>query len=178
VVDEALAQWAEGRVEELAGTLTDRGLTLAVAESLTGGLLTEVLARGPGASEWLRGGVVAYASEVKHDVLGVRPGPVVSEAAALDMARGAARVLGADVGLAVTGVGGPDPQDDQPPGTVWMALHEGGTTQAHLHRFPGSPAEICDATCRTMIEWARSRLLAAPPGGKEATHRAPPRPAR
>jgi nicotinamide-nucleotide amidase len=178
MVDEALAQWAEGRVEELVGSLADRGLTLAVAESLTGGLLTEVLARGPGASEWLRGGVVAYSSGVKHDVLGVRPGPVVSEAAALDMARGAARVLGADIGLAVTGVGGPDPQDDQPPGTVWMALHADGTTQGQLHRFPGSPAEICDATCRTMIEWARSRLLAAPPGGKEATHRAPPRPAR
>jgi nicotinamide-nucleotide amidase len=178
VVDEALAQWAEGRVEELAGSLTHRGLTLAVAESLTGGLLTEVLARGPGASEWLRGGVVAYASEVKHDLLGVRPGPVVSEAAALDMAEGAARVMGADIGLAVTGVGGPDPQDDQPPGTVWMAVHQDGATLAHLHRYPGSPAEICDATCRTMIEWARRRLLGDPPRGKEATHRAPPRPAR
>lgn len=178
MVDEALAQWAEGRVEELAGRLTDRGSTLAVAESLTGGLLTEVLARGPGASEWLRGGVVAYSTDVKHDLLGVRPGPVVSEAAALDMARGAARVLGGDIGLAVTGVGGPDPQDDQPPGTVWMAVHQDGATEARLHRYPGSPAEICDATCRTMIEWVRSRLLAAPPGGKEPNHRAVPPPAR
>jgi nicotinamide-nucleotide amidase len=102
--------------------------------------------------------VVAYASEVKHDLLGVRPGPVVSEEAARDMAAGAARVLGADIGLALTGVGGPDPQDDQPPGTVWLAVHRDGDTRAELHCFPGGPAEVCDAACRRIVEWALTSL--------------------
>jgi nicotinamide-nucleotide amidase len=158
VVDEALGAWAEGRVKDLALRLSARDLTVAVAESLTGGLVTEVLARGPDASRWLRGGVVAYASEVKHDLLGVRPGPVVSEEAARDMAAGAARVLGADIGLALTGVGGPDPQDDQPPGTVWLAVHRDGDTRAELHCFPGGPAEVCDAACRRIVDWALTSL--------------------
>jgi nicotinamide-nucleotide amidase len=158
VVDEALGAWAEGRVEDLALRLSARGLTVGVAESLTGGLVTEVLARGPDASAWLRGGVVAYASEVKHHLLDVRPGPVVSEAAARDMAVGAARVLGADVALSLTGAGGPDPQDGQPPGTVWMAIHRDGETQAERHRFPGGPAEVCDAACRRIVELALTRI--------------------
>ena len=158
MVDESLGEWAESRVAELADRLGRRSLTVAVAESLTGGLVTQVLARGPDASDWLRGGVVAYASEVKHDVLAVRPGPVVSREAALDMATGVARLLGADVGLALTGVGGPDPQDGIEPGSVWIAVHLDGDTQAALHHFPGEPAEVCDAACRTIIEWARSRL--------------------
>lgn len=158
MVDEALAEWAANRVAEVADLLGRRGQTVGVAESLTGGLVTEVLARGPDASDWLRGGVVAYASEVKHDLLHVRPGPVVSREAAVDMATGATRVLGADIGLALTGVGGPGRQDGEPPGTVWMAIHVGGDTQAALHHFPGGPAEVCDAACRTIIEWARSCL--------------------
>lgn len=158
MVDEALSEWAEDRVAALAERIQNRGLTVATAESLTGGLLTEILARGPGASDWLRGGLVAYMSEVKHEVLGVRPGPVVSEGAALDMAAGTARLLGAGVGAAVTGVGGPDPQDGQPPGTVWMGLHVDGETVAALHHFEGGPVQICDATCRTMIGWLHERL--------------------
>lgn len=162
MVDEALSEWAEGRVDGIATALQERGLALGVAESLTGGLVTEVLARGPNASQWLRGGVVAYASEVKHELLGVRAGPVVSEAAAIDMAAGVVQVLGGDIGLAVTGAGGPDPQDGQPPGTVWMAIHRDGTTRAQLHRFPGGPAAVCDAACRALIEWLRADLRLTP----------------
>jgi nicotinamide-nucleotide amidase len=158
VVDESLDEWAESRVADLADRLGRRNLTVAVAESLTGGLVTQVLARGPDASDWLRGGVVAYASEVKHDVLAVRPGPVVSEEAALDMATGVARLLGADVGLALTGVGGPGRQEGKEPGTVWMAVHLDGDTEAALHQFSGDPTEVIDAACRGIIEWARSRL--------------------
>ena len=83
------------------------GVTVGVAESLTGGLLTARLAEAPEASTWLRGGVVAYRAEVKYDVLGVDPGPVVTAWAARQMARGVARLLGADVGISVTGVGDP-----------------------------------------------------------------------
>ena len=91
--------------------LIARGLTFGVAESLTGGLIASRLVNVPGASAWFRGGVVAYHAQVKFDVLGVPEGPVVTEAAAAAMAEGAARVTGADVGLGITGVAGPDEQE-------------------------------------------------------------------
>ena len=88
--------------------LRQRGWTLGIAESLTAGLVAARLAGVPGASDVLRGSLVTYASDVKFDLLGVTPGPVISEEVALEMAEGACRVLGADVGLALTGVAGPD----------------------------------------------------------------------
>jgi nicotinamide-nucleotide amidase len=106
----------------VARALAVDGLTLGLAESLTGGLASSRLVNVPGASQWFRGSVVSYASEVKFDVLGVPKGPVVSEEAAIAMAEGARRVLGADVGLSITGVAGPEPQDDQPPGTVFVGV--------------------------------------------------------
>ena len=86
-----------------------------MAESLTGGLLASRFARAPAASEWFQGGVVAYASSVKFDLLGVPGGSVVSERAATAMVAAAARMFEAAVGLAVTGVGGPERQDGEPP---------------------------------------------------------------
>ena len=112
--------------DAVARVLGADGLTLGLAESLTGGLAASRLVNVPGASRWFRGSVVSYASEVKFDVLGVPEGPVVSEEAARAMAEGARRVLGADVGLSITGVAGPDPQDDQPPGTVFVGLARPG----------------------------------------------------
>jgi len=80
----------EDRAGAIADHLGARDLRLAVAESLTGGMVSSSLAKAPRASSWLVGGVVAYMSEVKHEVLGVESGPVVTEAAALQMARGVA----------------------------------------------------------------------------------------
>jgi nicotinamide-nucleotide amidase len=124
-----------------------RNLTLAVAESLTGGMLSNRLASAPNASDWFAGGVVAYSRRVKHGLLSVPPGPVVSGEAALAMASGAARVLEADVAVAVTGVGGPDEQDGQPPGTVWLAIHDGNGAWSAAYHFDGSPVEVCEDTC-------------------------------
>jgi nicotinamide-nucleotide amidase len=121
--------------------------TVAVAESLTGGLLCSRFARQEGASDWFRGGVVAYARMTKERLLDIGDAPVVSEAAARAMAAGVAELLSADVAIAVTGVGGPDPEDDIPPGTVWIARYRGGETEAHLLRFDGDPAAVCDQTC-------------------------------
>jgi nicotinamide-nucleotide amidase len=107
--------------------LTDSGRTLAVAESLTGGAVLDALVAVPGASACLRGGVVAYAADVKHTVLGVptdllaRHGTVHPEVA-LAMASGVRRLLGADLGLATTGVAGPDPVDGHLPGEAFVAL--------------------------------------------------------
>jgi nicotinamide-nucleotide amidase len=114
------------------------GLTLGLAESLTGGLASSRLVNVPGASRWFRGSVVSYASEVKFSVLGVPEGPVVSEDAARVMAEGACRVLEADVGLSITGVAGPDPQDGQPPGTVYVGLARAGRpTESFRFNVPG-----------------------------------------
>lgn len=149
---------AEDLARELGERLRHHGLTVGVAESLTGGNLASNLSKAPGAGEWFRGGVVAYAEEVKYDLLRVRQGPVVSEGCALDMAGGVCRVLGADVGIAVTGVGGPDAQDGQPAGTVWLAVHHANHSEAELHRFPGSPEEVVDATCRVALRMASDRI--------------------
>ncbi len=102
-----------------------RGLSLGLAESLTAGLVAARLAGISGASDVLRGSVVSYASDVKFDVLGVAPGPVIGEEPALEMAAGARKVLRADVGLALTGVAGPlrqPGQEDVPVGTVCIAV--------------------------------------------------------
>jgi nicotinamide-nucleotide amidase len=146
-----------GVAERLAAAAQRAGVHIAVAESLTGGELSARLARAPGSSDWFLGGVVAYSRDVKHDVLGVPPGPVVSEGAARAMADGVVRVLGADVGVAVTGAAGPDGQDGQPPGTVWMAVHDRGTTLARLEHFRGDPDDVVGATCDTAVEWLLER---------------------
>jgi len=99
------------------------GLSLASAESLTGGMVGSTLTAVPHASGVYEGGLVAYASEVKHRWLGVPRGPVVTAPAAQAMARGAARFFGTDVAIATTGVAGPDPQDGRRPGTVFVGAY-------------------------------------------------------
>jgi len=124
--------------EELAQAVSKAasrdGRRLAIVESLTGGLVCSDLAASPGSSEWFRGGVVAYDRTTKHGALGVPDGPVVSEPAVRTMAEKAADMLGADLTLAVSGAGGPEPQDDQPPGTVWFAITDKGETEAWVEQ--------------------------------------------
>jgi nicotinamide-nucleotide amidase len=112
---------------DLIHALTERGLTIAVAESLTGGLVVADLVSVPGASAVVRGGVVAYATELKHELLGVdaallAAGGPIQAAVAEQMAAGVRARLSADVGLATTGVAGPDAQDGHRPGEVWIAI--------------------------------------------------------
>jgi len=126
----------------VAAQLAARGSTLGVAESLTGGLIASRLVNVPGASAWFRGGVVSYASQVKFDVLGVPEGPVVSAAAAESMASGARRLLKSDVALSVTGVAGPEEQDGQAAGTVFVGLDlEGEVSSVALH-LPGDRPRV------------------------------------
>jgi nicotinamide-nucleotide amidase len=164
-------QRSQERDADLVGAaLKHRGRTLAVAESMTGGLLASAFARASGSSEWFRGGIVAYSSEVKYDLLHVPGGPVVSEAAAVAMARGAGRLLEADVAVAVTGVGGPDPQDGEPPGTVWVATWPDRLGDAVLLHLSGSPESICEQVCTETVRMLRERLelSAARPGLDDA----------
>jgi competence/damage-inducible protein CinA-like protein len=145
----------------VAGLLAERSQTLALAESLTGGLVSARLVNVPGASKWLRGAVVAYDSEVKFSLLGVPEGPVVSESAARAMAEGARRLLGADVGLAVTGVAGPDMQEECQPGTVFVGVvvGEGPAEAIELH-LPGDRERVRQYAVISTLDVLRRRLTA------------------
>ncbi len=137
----------------------ERGSSLGTAESLTGGLIGSRLTAVPGASDVFRGAVVSYASEVKFEVLGVPRGPVVSEEAVVAMAEGACRVLGADVSVAVTGVAGPDPQDGQEVGRVWMATSVAGRVETLTVRWPFDRERIRQFTVISVLNALRLRLL-------------------
>jgi PncC family amidohydrolase len=132
--------------------LLARGETVAVAESLTGGALGAAITAVPGVSATFRGGVVAYATELKASLLGVDPallaarGPVDPDVA-VAMAVGVRERLTATWGLATTGVAGPDPQDGHPPGTVYVAV--AGPTDHHVSRL-GLPAGAGRAALRSM----------------------------
>jgi nicotinamide-nucleotide amidase len=133
-------------VEALADLAGREGYLVGVAESLTSGQLAADLGAGPDASSWFRGGLVAYASQVKFDVLGVDPGPVVTAECAHQMAVGATRLLGADAVVATTGVGGPDPEEGKPPGTVHVASLVRGRLECEHLLLEGSPPEVLEQT--------------------------------
>ena len=131
-------------VHRLGELLEQSGRSIGVAESLTGGLLVQALARQEGSGEWLTGGIVAYQRSVKHELLEVRANKVVSRQAAAEMASSVRDRLGCEVGLAVTGVAGPGGQDGEQPGTVWMAVDLGnGPVTALLEIESDDPGEIC-----------------------------------
>jgi nicotinamide-nucleotide amidase len=147
----------------VAAELKAQHLTLGVAESLTGGLIASRLVNVPGASDWFRGGVVAYHEQVKFDVLGVPTGPVVTESAAAAMAEGVRRVTGSDVGLGITGVAGPDDQEGVAPGTIFVGLClPDGTTETRKFQLPGDRERVrqygaisaLDLLRRALIAWA------------------------
>ncbi|MEE2769285.1 MAG: competence/damage-inducible protein A [Actinomycetota bacterium] len=164
-VREAVGRYVFGLDEEtmeavVLKELTAQGLTLAVVESLTGGLIGARLTDVPGASRAFRGSVVAYDADVKRSLLEIPDGPAVGEAAVRAMAEAACRILGADVSLAVTGVAGPEPQDGQPPGTVWMATSVDGVVETLQVTFPADRAQVRQFTVITVLNLLRIRLLA------------------
>lgn len=142
------------------GLLEAKGLTLGVAESLTGGLIAARLVDVAGASRVFRGGVVAYASEVKFDLLGVPDGPVITCEAAEAMAAGVRRVLGAEVGIGVTGVAGPDAAEGRPPGTVCMAVDVAGDVSSVEVRLPGRRRQVREFSCISVLALLRNKLAA------------------
>jgi nicotinamide-nucleotide amidase len=124
----------------------DEGLAVAVSESLTSGALASALGAAPDAAEWFRGAIVAYAAVVKHGLLEVPPGPVVCREAVVAMALSTGELLDADVVLAVSGVGGPGPQDDVPAGTVCFAVSTPWHVESEEQRFEGDPAAVLAQT--------------------------------
>jgi nicotinamide-nucleotide amidase len=136
-----------GLAAQIVGLLTRRRQTVAVAESLTGGLLGAAITTVPGASSVFRGGVIAYATDVKAALLGVSAA-LLAERGAVDpdvagaMAAGVRERLGAAIGAATTGVAGPDAADGKPPGTVHIAVSTAGGTVVQTLALSGGRDEI------------------------------------
>ena len=141
--------------------LRERGWSLGVAESVTGGLVAGRITDVPGASEVFRGCIVCYASDVKFDLLGVPAGPVVSEAAAVAMARGAQRVLGSHVALSLTGVAGPAEQDGMAVGTLCVGVAIGEEVHARTLRMPGQREQMRQMSVISALDLLRRALLAS-----------------
>jgi nicotinamide-nucleotide amidase len=164
------------RARDVVGILVERRLTVAVAESLTGGLLVAELVSVPGASAVVRGGVVAYATPLKHALLGVDAGLLAQRGAvdaevARQMAAGVRTRLAVDgepaaIGLATTGVAGPDPQDGHPVGEVWLGLAMGEEALARRLDLTGDRAAIRAATVAGSLAWLLERLAGAPPAAR------------
>ena len=176
--DELLARW-EHEVRAVVGDivfgvdddtmesvvlqlLRERGLSLGLAESVTGGLVAGRITAVAGASDVFRGSIVSYASDVKFDLLDVPEGPVVSEDAARAMAIGAQRVLDCDVSLALTGVAGPTEQDGMPVGTLCVAVAIDDTVETRTLRMPGQREQMRQMSVISALDLLRRSLLALP----------------
>ena len=154
--------------EQVASLLVQQGLTVAVAESCTGGLVLGKLTDRPGASAFVRGGIVAYSDAVKEQLVGVAPMLIeehgaVSEAVAVALADGARERIGADVGIGVTGVAGPDGgTPDKPVGLVWIALSgPGGRRLVRRTDQRGTRADVRERTVVVTLHLLRRLLLGA-----------------
>ncbi|MFD4421280.1 CinA family protein [Agromyces sp. NPDC058484] len=143
---------------EVAERAQAAGLPIATAESLTTGGISNALGAAPGASEWFRGGVIAYSESVKRDVLGVEADSVNSAQCARELAGGVARLLDAGAAVAVTGVGGPEPEGDEPAGSVYAAVTVQGDVRDVHFRFDGDPAQVVHQTVRAALELLRDAL--------------------
>jgi nicotinamide-nucleotide amidase len=141
--------------EAVLAELMARGETLAAAESLTGGLLSATIVDVPGASKVFRGGLIVYATDLKHTLAGVdaellaERGPVDPDVA-LALAQGAARACNATWGVATTGVAGPDPQDGVPVGTVFISV-AGRVAQVRRLTLTGDRAQIRRAAVQAAL---------------------------
>ena len=155
--------WDEPRVAALEAELLAAGLTVATCESLTGGLVISALVQPAGASAVVRGSIVAYATDVKSGLAGVDSAVVaahgaVSAEVAIQMARGARDVLGADIGVSTTGVAGPDTQDGVSVGTVFVAVATAEGERCEGAHFVGGRDQIRHAARDLALELIANSL--------------------
>lgn len=153
---------ARSDVDRLADLARRHGVRVAVAESLTSGMLAGRLGAGPGAADWLGGGVVAYQTEVKERVLGLAPGvDPCSPECAEQLAHGVRQLFAADVAVSTTGVGGPDPQDGHPPGTVYLGWSTPDETGHLLLRLEGDPPEVLEDAVAQAVRLLTVQVIAS-----------------
>lgn len=153
-----------GELAALVAALRGRGETVATAESLTGGLVAAALTSVPGSSSVVRGGLVVYATELKTDLAGVDAGllaehgpvhPLVAE----HLAVGARRGCGANWGIGLTGVAGPDPQNGVEPGVVHLAVSGAGSTTVHTIGVDGNRHQVRSAAVRAAFDLLRAQFV-------------------
>jgi len=151
--------------ETLGRLLKEHGLTLALAESCTGGLVASLITDIPGSSEYFDSGVVSYSSEAKSELLGVderiiKEHGAVSRECAVAMADGIRKRRGVSVALSVTGIAGPGGGSrEKPVGTVYIALSSDKGSQGKLHRFEGGRREVREQTAKASLQILRDYLL-------------------
>lgn len=139
-------------VTELAHEAMNQGLRIAVAESLTSGMLCNAVGAAEQASRWFAGGVVAYTVETKERLLGLEPGTdPCSPQCAVQLAVGVRELLDADIAISTTGVGGPDPEDGHAPGTVYIGWATADHHGEHLLRLEGDPEEVITEATRRAV---------------------------
>ena len=178
--DPAAHAVAQSDAERAIAALSARGWTIAVAESLTGGLLGAALTAVPGSSSVFRGGVTAYASELKARLLGVELhllrtlGPV-SAPTALAMAVGVRERLGADCGLSTTGVAGPGPAGGHPAGEVHLGCAWPGGTRTVAVRLTGDRTQVRAGSVRGALRLLLDAVAPPPPGGEQSAGGGPAR---
>ena len=147
--------------------LRERGLTLSVAESCTGGLLGQRVTAVGGASDYFLGGVIAYADDAKIEQLGVSPATLaahgaVSEQTAQEMARGVAERTGSDTAISITGIAGPTGgTEDKPVGLVWTAVVLGDVVRTRRYVFPGDRAEVRERAAQMGLALLYEMLVTA-----------------
>lgn len=141
----------------LANLLREKGLWLAVAESCTGGMIGHLITNIPGSSAFFKGGVIAYANEVKMEALGVSPTTLdsfgaVSNETVLEMANGIRSSFDADIGLSVSGIAGPEGGTrEKPVGTVWIGLSTPKFDEAQVFLFSGDRKSIKEQAARSAM---------------------------
>lgn len=144
----------------LGRLLIENGLWLAVAESCTGGMLGHLITNVPGSSSYFKGGVIAYANEIKMGILGVSTETLdsygaVSEQTVLEMAKGVRAALEADIGLSVSGIAGPDGGTEaKPVGTVWIGLSTPKWEKAEVFLFSGDRQSVKEQAAQSAIAMA------------------------
>lgn len=154
-MEESVAEW-------ISTAASTHGATIAVAESLTCDALLQELGRGSGASDWLAGGVVAYQTQVKVDLLGVTPGiDPCSADCAEQMAEGARHLLNASIAVSTTGVGGPAPDGDHSPGTVYVGWSDGVRSGHDRFNFEGDPQAVVRQSVDAALN-ALKRVMSTP----------------
>lgn len=151
--------------------LRERNWTIAVAESCTGGLVTDTLTNIPGSSNYVKGSVVAYTEDAKRSLLGVRDETLlehgaVSEQCAIEMAEGVRRLLGTNIGASVTGIAGPTGgTPEKPVGTVFIAVADERGCVCEHHIFGGDRRAIKERACKALLNLIRKRLSGSVRGG-------------
>jgi len=151
--------------QEVGNLLRQKGLTLGVVESATGGLISHLITNVPGSSDYYKGSVTAYSNEIKIEVVGVKEATItkygaVSHQVAEEMAQGGRKVLGTDVCLADTGIAGPaGATPEKPVGLFYIGLSHHGGTYSQKHNFQGNRKQNKRQAAESALGWLKEYLL-------------------